>query len=63
MSTWGRGIGSYFCSRHGWKKSLRKKKKAKVQQRRLEEAKGEENPRKILPTRRREERGKNEENK
>jgi len=37
---------------------LKKEEKAKVQQRGLEEAKGGENPRKILPTRKREERGK-----
>jgi len=59
----GEGDWELFLFAPWMDEELKKEKKAKVQQRGLEEAKGGENPRKIQPTRKREERGKNEENK
>ena len=59
----GEGDWELFLFAPWMDEELKKEEKAKVQQRGLEEAKGEENPRKILPTRKGEEPGKNEENK
>ena len=54
----GEGDWELFLFAPWIEEELKKEEKAKVQQRRLEEAKGGENPRKILPTRKREKREK-----
>jgi len=59
----GEGDWELFLFAPWMDEELKKEEKAKVQQRGLKEAKGEENPRKILPTPKEEEPGKNEGNK